>query len=316
MDYREFINEVENTILDYMPSEYENAEVRIDGTMKNNSVMRQGLSIHREGEVLTPKLYLDEFFQSYEEGDSMKEVCSHIAKEYTKHSLDDKTFGVESILSFEKAKDNITTKVVAAKNNRSLLRERPSTKLDDLAVMYQIEVGTTPFGRATAPVTNELMKSWGVTVSELHHLAVENTERIHPSKLSAIESILVGIEENMLEEGITYQQCVLMVLTNEDKVGGAGVLANPQVLSKVSEVIGDSYYILPSSVHEVLVIPKECAYIMDMTPKELGAMVRDVNAEEVSKEERLSDHIYEFDKDKKTLETVKESKEKTKDLER
>ena len=94
------------------------------------------------------------------------------------------------------------------------------------------------------------------------------------------------------------------------------MLANPQILSKVSDVIGDSYYILPSSVHEVLVIPKEFAKTMDMTPKELGAMVRDVNAEEVSKEERLSDHIYEFDKDTKSLDTVKESKEKTKDLER
>ncbi|NCC01288.1 MAG: hypothetical protein EOM34_11535 [Clostridia bacterium] len=316
MDYREFINEVKNNILDYMPPGYETSVVRIDGTMKNNSVMKQGLSIHREGAAVTPKLYLEEFFQSYEDGNSMEEVCSHIANEYVKHTIGDRTFGLNSILDFEKAKENITTKIVFTKNNKSLLRERPSKKLDDLAVMYQIEVGMTEFGRATAPVTNELMESWGVTTDEIHHLAVENTERIHPSSLSAMECVLFGIEENMLEEGSTYQQCGLMVLTNESKVGGASVLANSQILSKVSDVIGDSYYILPSSVHEVLVIPKEFANTMELTPKELGTLVRDVNAREVSKEERLSDHIYEFDKDTKSLGIVKESKEKTKDLER
>lgn len=68
MDYREFINEIRENILDFMPPEYAAAEVRVDGVMKNNSVMKQGLSIHKDGAVITPKLYLEDFFQSYERG--------------------------------------------------------------------------------------------------------------------------------------------------------------------------------------------------------------------------------------------------------
>ncbi|MDT4376973.1 DUF5688 family protein [Blautia coccoides] len=316
MDYREFINEIRENILDFMPPEYAAAEVRVDGVMKNNSVMKQGLSIHKDGAVITPKLYLEDFFQSYENGTSMENVCSRIANEYVKHTIDDKTFSAEAIMDFEKAKSNITTKVVCAKNNKSLLRDRPSTKLDDLAVVYQVEIGITQIGKCTTPITNEIMKSWGVTVNDIHKIAVENTERLNPSRLIPLESVIFGTEENFLEEGKPYEQCAMMVLTNENKVGGAAVLANSDTLGKVSEVINDSFYILPSSVHDVIVIPKEMAREMGMTSKELGEMVRNVNAHEVSREEQLSDHIYEFDKDKKLLETVKDSKEKTKDLER
>ncbi len=137
-----------------------------------------------------------------------------------------------------------------------------------------------------------------------------------PAKLFAMESVLFGAEENLLKNENDYEKCAMLVLTNEDKVGGANVIANTEVLNKVSEVINDSYYLLPSSVHETIVVPKEVAKEIGMTTKELGAMVRDVNSAEVSKEERLSDHIYEFDKDKKVLETVNDSKEKNLDMER
>ena len=316
MHYREFLNEVKENILGFMPEEYESAEVRVEGVMKNNNVMKQGLSIHKDGSVITPKLYLEEFYQSYENGISMEQVCDRIANEYLKHTVKEQDFSLESITDFEKAKENLTTRVISAKNNKSVLRDRPSTKLDDLAVVYQVEIGNLEFGKGTLPVTHQLMEKWGVTLNDIHQVAIDNTERLNPSRLVALESVLFGEEENFLESENAYERCSMMVLTNEDKVGGAAALANPEVLKKVSQVIDDSFYILPSSVHETLIIPKEVARDMGMTPKELGEMVREVNANEVNKEERLSDHIYEFDKENQSLETVKDSKEKTKDLER
>lgn len=316
MDYREFLNKVKNNILDYMPEEYANAEIRVDGTMKNNGVLRQGICIVKEGTLVSPKIYLEEFYKSYEAGMSMEDVCSRIANEYMEHAVDGKDFDISIVTDFEKAKESITTKVVSAKNNKTLMRERPSTKLDDLAVFYQIQLPDMADTKASIPITNQMLANWGVSVNELHQIAVENTERINPAKLVAMESMLFGMEENLFVNVDKYQQCAMLVLTNTDQIGGANVIANKETLSKVCDVINDSYYILPSSVHEILVVPKGVAQEMGMTPKELGAMVRDVNAQEVDKEERLSDHIYEFDKDKKVLETVKDSKEKEKDFER
>lgn len=316
MEYRDFLNEVKHDILRFMPSEYAAAQVRVDDTTKNNSVIMSGISIHKEGSVIIPKLYLEEHYQSYVNGASMESVCTQIANEYLKHSVSEQDFDMDLVTNFEIAKENITTKVIAVKNNQGLLCDRPFTKLDDLAIMYQLELGKTEDGKGTIPVTNVIMEKWGITINEIHDLAIDNAERLSPSKLIALESVLFGAEENLLDNENSYNPCTMLVLTNEDKIGGASVLANANVLNEVSKVIDDSFYILPSSVHEVLVVPKEIAKEAGMTPKQLGKMVREVNANEVEQEERLSDHIYEFDKKSKTLETVKASKERKKEVER
>ena len=316
MNYKEFLDEVKRNILEFMPAEYETAAVRLDGNMKNNNVVKHGISIHQTDEIITPILYLEEYFESYENGASLESVFTSIANEYLKNTIKEPAFNMESITDYEKAKERITTKVVAVKHNKSLLSDRPFTKLDDLAVVYQIELKNSELGQATIPINHQMMERWGVTTNDIHELAINNTERSNPSTLMALESVLFGTEENFLEPENSYERCSMLVLTNENKLGGAAALANSDILSKVAQVIDDSFYILPSSVQEVLVIPKEMAKERGMTPKMLGEMVREVNANEVSKEEQLSDHVYQFDKKTKSLETVKASIEKKKDLER
>lgn len=317
MEFREFCNYVRDNILDYLPENFAQSDVTIDGTMKNNGVFRQGLSIRTPDSNLAPKVYLEEFYRAYDRGFTIEEICHKIAEEYQKHMVKDLPFAMETVTDYEKAKSNITMKVVSAKANKILMRERPFTKLDDLAVFYQIEVNGMPDGRASIPITNEILQRWDVPIAEVHEAAKENTERIFPPKLFTMESAIFGVEENFLS-GSEYELSgpPMLVLTNNELNGGAAAIANPDVLSRVSEVINDSYYILPSSVHEVIIMPKEAVKEMGMSAKEMGAMVRGVNANEVSREEQLSDHIYEYDKDRKVLETVKDSKEKTMDMER
>lgn len=316
MDYREFCNYIKDHILEYMSEEYSQAEVSLDTTMKNNSVVRQGISIRTEDTNIAPKVYLEEFYRNYDYGMPVETVCQKVAEEYQRHMVRELPFDVEVVKNFDIAKEHLTTKVVAAKNNKVLLRERPSTKLDDLAVFYQIDIGKFADGTASIPVTNEIMRNWGVSVSEIHKIAVENTERINPSTLGSITGAMFGMEENYFISDDYTPDSPLLVLSNTDRFGGASVIANQEILDRVSEIINDDYYLFPSSVHEVLVFPKEIAKDMGMTPKEMGQMVREVNATQVDKEEQLSDHVYEYNRDTKMLETVRDSKEKSVDMER
>lgn len=316
MKINEFCHYVKNHILEYMPEEYAKAEVSIDTTLKNNSVLLQGLTIRREDCNIAPRLYLNNYHQDYLNGISLEETMRSVADEYERHSLSDKEFDVEFIKNFEKAKELITTKVVNAKQNKMLAAERPSKKLDDLLVFYQVTIDSFAGGSASVPITNDLMKMWDVTMEDIHSLALENTERLFPSVLADMGSIFCGEKVNYLSDDEYEPSDSFLVLSNEETHNGASVLANSEILQKVSEVIQDDYYIIPSSCHEVLIFPKEVAKEMQMTPKELGAMVREVNVTQVDKEDRLSDHIYSFDRDKKVLETCKESMARTLDVER
>lgn len=316
MNINEFCHYVKGHILEYLPDEYAKADIWVDTTLKSNSVLLHGLTIRKEDCNISPRVYLDSFHNNYMNGISLGETMRNIAEEYEKHSLDGQEFDVDSIKDFDKAKALITTRVVNAKQNKMLAAERPSTKLDDLLVFYQVSILNFAQGSASVPVTNELMKMWGVSTEDIHNLAVENTERLFPPVLTDMSSVFAGEKVNYLSDVEYEPSDTLLVLSNAEVYDGASVLANPSILERVSDVIQDDFYILPSSRHEVIIMPKETADNMQMTPKELGAMVREINASEVDKEDRLSDHIYSYDREKKVLETCKESMPRTLDVER
>lgn len=315
MEYREFCDYMKDNITRYMPNKFFAADVDISSTIKDNGVVLDGILVHTPDMVITPKVYLNDYYNMHQSGMSAEGVCQKLAMDYSKHILDTIPITPEDIVDFDKIKERIVTKVVSTKENRAMLKDYPSTKLEDLSVLYQIDLGGFEDGRASVKVTNQLMQTWGITKEELHKLAVENTELINPTTLKTMEAQLFGFPENLLEGG-TYEPSPMLVMTNKFLLDGASCIANPDLLHRVSEVIGDDFYILPSSKHEVLVMPKDIVNEMGMTPKEMGKMVREVNRTEVDKADYLSDHIYEFNRDSKMLESVKASMEKSRDMER
>ena len=82
----------------------------------------------------------------------------------------------------------------------------------------------------------------------------------------------------------------MFVLTNDTKVNGAAAILNDDIRQEIAEKVGD-FYMLPSSIHETLIIPKDAG----MEFKELEQMVQEVNQKQVAPGERLSDHVYEYD---------------------
>lgn len=80
----------------------------------------------------------------------------------------------------------------------------------------------------------------------------------------------------------------LYCFSNESKLNGAAYIMNEEIQKMVSEKLGGDYYILPSSVHEVLVISKD----IDIPLQNIEQMVQHVNLSCVSAEEVLSDHVY------------------------
>lgn len=316
MNFNEFCSEVKESVLDYFPQEYQEAEVSIQTVTKDNSVVLHGLTIRQPGRSIVPALYLEGYYNPQFSSQEFQAAIADIAAEYQKYAEAGIEVQPESIVNFEKVKEQIVPKILKANQNKALLAERPHTAMDDLAVFYQVMLKETPDGSMSIPVTNELAERWGVTADELHMLANENSERLSPAQLANIEDMMFGEGENYFDKDGDASQEPLLVLTNTTKQYGAAVIANPKVLEKVANAVGGDYYMLPSSIHEVLICPKDMAEKIGMTPKALGQIVRQVNGTEVSKDDRLSDHVYVYNREAKCLGTVKESMQKSRDMER
>ena len=89
----------------------------------------------------------------------------------------------------------------------------------------------------------------------------------------------------------------MYVLTNQSKLDGAGALARDGVLDKIGDLMDSNFYVLPSSIHEVLIVPDNG----NMQTKELENMVKEVNASQVAPEDLLSDKVQYYDRTAKTL---------------
>lgn len=176
-------------------------------------------------------------------------------------------------------------------------------------------------GKATMKVKNEHLKMWNVDAKEMFRQARANTQPVNTPILQSMDEMLLSIfnEEghatNLLDENVDFglrSHDMLYALTNVEKQYGASMITQPEVLNKLEQLFPEGFYVLPSSVHEVLIVPDNG----EMEPKMLGEMVREVNKNEVERQEVLSDRVYSYDKEKHQIRQEPDSIQKAKEMER
>ena len=212
----------------------------------------------------------------------------------------------ESITDFESVRDRINCRLVNASQNAENLSGRPHTMMGELAVTYHVELGKSERGSVSAPITNHLMEMYGVDTEQLHGIALGNMPHLSPPRFKGMsETMAELLLPDAMANGMSREEAervvggifqpeqdeMMYVLSNEEKLHGATAILDKEIMDEVTAKLGREYYILPSSIHEVLIVPKT----EEMDLKSLESMVRDVNATQVSPEERLSDSVYAYD---------------------
>lgn len=304
MDFEEFKNSVAEQIKNFLPEKYEDASVTLQDVTKNNDTVLTGLLIKTEDSNIAPNIYLENFFEQYQDGRDMADILQNIADVRVQHEME-QGFDVSRLTDFDQVKDNIICKLVNAELNADYLADKPHTMVEDLAVVYAIDLGGNESGHMTAPITNSLMEQYGITQEELHDIALHNLSESQ-IEFKTMRDVLVDM---MFPDGIQpddprafmlppeEENPSMYVLSNADKLNGASALLDAKTMEDISEKLGGDFIVLPSSIHETIVLPAT----EDMDRHTLEAMVQDVNAGQVAPEERLSDHVYMYDSQEKEL---------------
>lgn len=286
MNFEEFVDYVEENILDFMPRSYAGANVDMQEVTKNNGLVLHGLMIFKENSTIVPTLYLDDLFKAYKNGDSLDLVMLRIAESYVE--ADNRTdIDSNMIMDFESVKPRIVPHLVNLEANAGKLLEIPYKIVNDLAVIFFIETNRDKDGVLKVCITNELMEMYGVGVSELYDIAVKNLNTFSVPFFKGIREFVsqdLGTDVSRPEEEQMY------VITNADRVNGSAQILNLKLMEQISARIGGDFYIIPSSIHEVLAMP---VGIIDI--ENLEFMVHEVNSTQVPMEDRLSDSVYAFD---------------------
>lgn len=261
-------------------------EVTVQKVAKNNGVVYVGLSIRKKNEAAAPIIYLEPFYQRYLGGISVEELSSFLLCQ-AEQALGKLPWNYREILDFEKIKHRIVYRLINAKKNENLLKEVPNLPMFDFAIVFYIHITGEEGESASVLIRNSNLQSWGCPISLLYQYAKENTQRIFPCEFGPMQKYLE--EERMFP----VKHAPLFLLTNTRFLDGAAVILYPGIPGKIYEYLGGNYYLLPSSIHEFLVIPES----ESICPENLRKMVREANRTQVEEEEFLSDHIYYFNGD-------------------
>lgn len=265
----------------------ETSQVEISVVKKNNGISKAGLFIRENGQDVSPILYLDDYYIHYQNGEILENIIRNIRADYDE-KVQMAAVKIPNLQEFENVRGEIIYRLVNYEKNKELLEDCPHRRLHDLAVTFRWVAHIDNDGVSTSLITNRQVKEWGVTISDLILTAQQNTPRLFPAKIVDIEEMLAGMR--------SFISCLsaipMYILTNEQEVNGASALLYGDVLKDFANKKGTDMYILPSSIHEVILLPAD--RIDD--PTKLLSMVHDANATVVSIGDVLSDSVYYYDR--------------------
>lgn len=297
MNYEEFKEVVKDKLMDYMPEKFKRMKLEVFSEPKVNRIL-DGIVLNEKGKSVSPVLYINDLYRTYQNcGDleaTLLEGCDFLEEAYETPFTD---------LNVRDVKENVNEKIVFClintEQNKALLEQVPHRGYLDLSIVYRIVVSVDRDGVQSTIITNALAASLGMSEEQIYMRAIENTKRIFPPVVRNMHEMLAQLcpVGEMLPEMNPDEQ-IMWIITNNKGINGAASMLYEDVLLALAVRLKSDLYILPSSVHEVIVVPSS----EDLNnPDDLAQMVWEINMQQVALDERLSNQVYFFKKDTRKI---------------
>lgn len=302
MNYELFKEVVAEKFKEFMSAEYRDCTVDVHSVNKVNQSM-DALNLIPTGDErlsASPTIYINNMYEHYKESNDLQEVLQSAAKTMTKAFVEAPGIGID----FDQARENIVMVLVNTEQNKGLLENIPNRPFQDLSVIYRWVVDTNSEGISSTIVNNALAEKLGMNEEDLYKAAVENTVVLFPPTVKSMNDVIrdMFVKDGMPGEiadmmiGEVPEENMMYVISNDRGVNGAVSMLYENNLHKLAEKLESDLYVLPSSVHEVIAVSANMG-----DPNDLAQMVNEINMDQVSLDERLSNQVYHYDKDLRKL---------------
>ena len=280
----EFVSQCRSTLCESGEDDMKIEERKVNKAQRG---VLNGVLFRKEGLECAPTFYIEDFYKAYRDGTSITDL-SHEAVDTAIRSMGMAGFLARGSFEMLGDPDKLRVRMLNRGRNKEYLKGIPCLELG-CGFVFIAEIGSGEYG---AVITDALMKEYGMSVDELFDTAIRNTAERFPAVLQDLgESVISDPGEcrNLLDPGTRTAPAgagPAYVLTKSRFFWGAGALFYPGVIDRINELLGD-FYVLPSSVHEFILIAVE-----DQDPQQLADLVRSANRSVVKDSEVLSDDLY------------------------
>lgn len=287
MKKNEFMEQVAESIREYLPQEYQNAKITVQHVEKQDGT-KTGIMVQKDSETMAPVVYLDAEYDTFMQGKKpFSSILSETAEQVVQAERMTKNiaFDPSTVMNFETCASMLRVQLMSKEQSPNFLRKLVYTyEQPDCIATYAIDLNNEMHIR----VTNEMMKTWGITKEQLRDQALQNMQDPVLCTMTDMLHNILAEQEPDIE--LPSMPSGIYVLTNKAGQFGAAMMMKPEILEMVGGALGNDYFILPSSIHEVLCIKCEEDISMDSF-KEFQQMVHDINRDVVDPCDVLSDQV-------------------------
>lgn len=292
MNYQSFVSSVKEKIETLLEP---NMSVNIQTTLKNNNRERIGITISNQNTNIFPTIYLEEYYIQYLAGRPVSDIAENIVNIY--HEVKFETsWDINQIKIFDQAKSKIAYRLIHFEKNRKLLNDLPFIPYHDLAIVFYLLIEKTSHGSASILITNDLLQSWNISLSELYQFASQNTPHLLAAELIPMHAMIQELSGET-EDPELPKESHMFILTNTQRYFGAACILYSRVLEDIGNQLNEDFYVLPSSIHETIILPLS----KSSTPEMLNEMINAINQTQVVEEEVLSNHAYYYSRKENRL---------------
>lgn len=314
MEYQAFICRITDCIQTILGDRY---QVQCHPVCKNNGIVLDGLIVMSDEANISPTVYLNPYYEQFSMGRPMDEIIWEIFNLF-KQAPQFGLLDLDQLTDFETVRESIAIKLINYEANRDLLASIPHRKFLDLAIVYYFVLRNEILGNATVLIRNEHAQLWQTNEAALYRIGMKNTlslgweirpmntiirdylceelneylkGRPEPVSVPPTPDHVQQLAEEILNEIYNKDDDgPLYVLSNHQRFFGASCILYKDKLNEFAQLKNSDLYILPSSIHEVIIIPKT----MSPDYSSLCRMVKEINDTEVDACDRLSDCVYRF----------------------
>lgn len=285
MEFEQFVEEIKSRLEESFGCD---VSLSVSKVLKNNSTKITGICVKSAKSSVAPIYYLDEDYSMFEKGKRTVEDIVH--KIYDSYKYTRPPVGsMDYFLDYSRVKDRIVYKLINTEMNKELLEDVPHIEFLDLSIVftYLLE-DEDEYGLASILIHNPHMEYWQVSVQELYDLAKVNTPKLLEYELKRLNKVLREFMDLTPPEGSMSD--IMLVLTNKKRINGAACVLYPDVIRSIVQGFDADFYIIPSSIHEVLLLPSK-----DSSSDEVDSLreiIKEVNDKIVDTEEILSYSVY------------------------
>lgn len=301
MNYEIFKEVVAEKFIDYLPEQFKVMKLEVHPVEKVNMSM-DAINLIGDRASVSPTIYINDMYDHYKSTEDLQEVLQSAAERMERAMKEAPE--IIPALDMINAKDNIVFQLINTEQNKTMLLDTPNRQFQDLSVIYRWVVKSDMEGIQSTVVRNSLAERLGLSEEMMFKLAVENTRRIFPPTVKSMNEV---IRDMFMKDGMPAEIADMMigemppdqtmwVISNDRGINGAISMLYEDQLHKLAKQLETDLYIMPSSVHEVIAVSSSMG-----DPNHLAQMVSEINMDQVSLDERLSNQVYHYDKDLRKL---------------